>query len=143
MSNTSCQAPFWKRRLFYSKIACFLQKVWDFGRFFKKQKAPFYVDVFRSFIVQKKLTYILVIASLHAGFIGSKFQMKRRLFQTTHKISKYATFSKLEQVILRGYSKSQYIYSATQGRNFFQGFSSFSCNILGLTHRMNMILLPL
>jgi len=42
MSNTSCEAPFWKRRLFYSKIACLLQKVWDFGRFFKKQKAPFY-----------------------------------------------------------------------------------------------------
>ena len=74
--------------------------------FSKKQKATFYVDVFRSFIVQKKLTYIVVIASLHAGFIRNKFQMKRRLFKTTHKFSKYATFSKLEQAILRGCSKS-------------------------------------
>ena len=56
ISNTSCEAPFWKRRLFYLKIACFLQKVSDFGRFLKKEKAPFFVDVFRSSIVQKKLT---------------------------------------------------------------------------------------
>ena len=50
--------------------------------------------------------------------------------------------------IVREFVKSRYendvkIYSATQGRNFFQGFFCFSCNISGVTHRMNIIFLPL
>ena len=54
ISNTSYEAPFWKRRLFYLKIACFLQKVSDFGRFLKKEKAPFFFGRFSIVYCSKK-----------------------------------------------------------------------------------------
>ena len=92
ISNTSCEAPFWKRRLFYLKIACFLQKVSDFGRFLKKEKAPFFVDVFRSSIVQKKLTYTYVIASVHVPCDPNTLWRKRRLSKTSFGISKCLIF---------------------------------------------------
>ena len=92
ISNTSCEAPFWKRRLLYLKIACFLQKVSDFGRFLKKEKAPFFVDVFRSSIVQKKLTYTYVIASVHVLCDSNTLWRKRRLFKTSFGISKCLIF---------------------------------------------------
>ena len=92
ISNTSCEAPFWKRRLFYLKIACFLQKVSDIGRFLKKEKAPFFVDVFRSSIVQKKLTYTYVIASVHVPCDPNTLWRKRRLSKTSFGISKCLIF---------------------------------------------------
>ena len=55
ISNTSYEAPFWKRRLFYLKIAYFLQKVWDFGRFLKKEKAPFFCRRFSIVYCSKKV----------------------------------------------------------------------------------------
>ena len=54
ISNTSYEAPFWKRRLFYLKIAYFLQKVWDFGRFLKKEMAPFFRTFFDRLLFKKK-----------------------------------------------------------------------------------------
>ena len=80
ISNTSYGAPFWKRRLFYLKIAYFLQKVWDFGRFLKKEKAPFFSGVFRSSIVQKKLIYIYVMASVYVPCVSDSLKRKKRLF---------------------------------------------------------------
>ena len=53
ISHPSCEAPFWKRRLFYLKIACFLQKVSDFGRFLKKEKAPFLWTFFDRLLLKK------------------------------------------------------------------------------------------
>ena len=94
ISNTSYGAPFWKRRLFYLKIAYFLQKVSDFGRFLKKEKAPFFVDVFRSSIIQKKLTQIHVIASVHVPYVSNTLWRKRRLFKTSFGISKCFIFDR-------------------------------------------------
>ena len=91
ISNTSCEASLWKRRLFYLKIACFLQKVSDFGRFLKKEKAPFFVDVFRSSIVQKKLIYIYVMASVYVPYVSDTLKRKR-------KKRKKNTISKLKNI---------------------------------------------
>ena len=94
ISNTSYGAPFWKRRLFYLKIAYFLQKVWDFGRFLKKEKAPFFSGVFRSSIVQKKLIYIYVMASVYVPCVSDTLKRKRRLFKTSFGISKCFIFDR-------------------------------------------------
>ena len=94
ISNTSCEAPFWKRRLFYLKIAYFLQKVWDFGRFLKKEKAPFFSGVFRSSIVQKKLIYTYVMASVYVPCVSDSLKRKKRLFKTSFGISKCFIFDR-------------------------------------------------
>ena len=94
ISNTSFEAPFWKRRLFYLKIAYFLQKVWDFGRFLKKEKAPFFSGVFRSSIVQKKLIYTYVMASVYVPCVSDSLKRKKRLFKTSFGISKCFIFDR-------------------------------------------------
>jgi len=71
ISNTSYETPFWKRRLFYLKIACFLQKVWDFGRL---------------------LTYTYVMVSIHVPCISDTLWRNRHLFQTSFGISKSLIF---------------------------------------------------
>ena len=46
ISFTWYEASFWKRRLFYLKIAWFSWKVSEFLRFFENQKAPFLKNAF-------------------------------------------------------------------------------------------------
>ena len=94
MSFTSYEASFWKRRLFYLKIAWFSWKVSEFLRFFENQKAPFLKNAFTLSTAWDKLTQTYRMALVYVPCMSNTIWAKRCLLPKSSKISKRAWFSK-------------------------------------------------
>ena len=72
--NTSYEASFWKRHLFYLKLTRFLQKVWNFGRFLKKKTRRFFWTFFGRLLFKKANLHITM------GWSVEKAHHARKLF---------------------------------------------------------------
>ena len=84
-------ASFWKMRIFYSKIACFLQKVSDFRQFLRKKCAFLFSSIFQVPNVWKELTWYLM-SPVYAFYISNAPRRKMRIFKTPRDISIYGRF---------------------------------------------------
>ena len=85
-------ASFWKMRIFYSKIACFLQKVSDFRQFLRKKCAFLFSSIFQVSNVWKELTGMYLVTPVYALYISNTPRRKMRIFKTPRDISKYGRF---------------------------------------------------
>ena len=94
ISNTSYGAPFWKRRLFYLKIAYFYKKCEILDDFWKKKRRLFFRAFFDRLLFKKKLIYIYVMASVYVPCVSDTLKRKRRLFKTSFGISKCFIFDR-------------------------------------------------